>query len=562
MNDFENWTPEQIRHFAMTGEEPTDVAPRPSTPVENAPPGQGLQSLEQRNREAERRAPTGSFSEGFRRGAASAPFGVARLAGVEGAEDVAKMHGAEMKGIRATPFGAAGATAANVLTGAAALPARGYLANMAGGATLEGLQDFGEGKSGVEGVGRGIAGGFLGNFLANTLGTTGNAAWKAAGGKGRWDNDALEYVYDFAKAKGVDLRPGDVSKGAHRGFENLHVGAAGNAGLENESAQLYKALFGDGTKNELSAGLSRVDRQMSAARNALWQPLSQLPDRTPIVPTGLLTSVEDVFSKYPKLVNAIDNAEVKRKLVGMLRDKQSLIDQGYSPTSAHRITTTQHKMSFDEVREILTNLNPEIAKVKGQAAKHDIVKDAYVELSRMKDAVNGDLKRWGRQNPEKYDAYQTVLDTYKKEFVPYETNPYVVNWKAGVYDEKGPEKMVLDLLDPTKKTHRNQLLDKYIAPIDRDAAGYLRMLDVADRAGLVIGRGATEPGGGIPAMLSPVYTGARIAAHKGAGKTWMTPITGASNRVFSTQPGAVPNRLEGGLRGLTGLSWQELTGEE
>ena len=155
-----------------------------------------------------------------------------------------------------------------------------------------------------------------------------------------------------------------------------------------------------------------------------------------------------------------------------------------------------------------------------------------------------------------------MLDTYKKEFLPYEMNPYVINWKAGVYDERGPEKMVLDLLDPSKKTHRNQLLDRYIAPIDHDAAGYLHMLDVADRAGGVIAKGAAEPGGGIPAMISPIYTGARMAAHKGAGKTWMTPLTGASTRVFSTQPGAVSSRLEGGLRGLTGLSWQELTGGE
>ena len=237
--------------------------------VTKAPPGQGAQVLQQRNEAAMAKAypqGTGSFAEGFKGQLASPGLGVARMFGGEEAEGVAQQHGAEMERQRATPMGALGSTAANVLTGVGLMPATGYLASMGAGAGLEGLSDYGEGKSGVEGAIRGGAGGFLGNWLANTVGTLGNVAWKAAGKTGRWDDKGLEHVYDFAKSKGVDLRPGDISGGLHAGFENLHAGSTGNAGLENQADQIYKSIFGAGDKNEITAGLARVDAQMAQAK--------------------------------------------------------------------------------------------------------------------------------------------------------------------------------------------------------------------------------------------------------------------------------------------------------
>lgn len=566
--DFSDWTPEQIKKYAFTGEMPDEALLAKQRrlreevrPLATPAPGTGLQASQERTKIAEQLSPTGSFSEGFRRQAASVPFGAAVLAGVPGARDVATEHGREMEKIRDTPFGSAGAIGANVLTGMAGLPARGIIGNALLSGGLEGVQDIGEGKSGVEGAIRGVVGGAAASTALSTAAKGVNALQSKFGVGGRWDNDAIEYIYNFAKNKGVDLRPGDIpGHGVHQATENIHSGATGDAGLSNQSRQLYTAIFGDGTKNEITRGFQEVDKAMAARRNALWGSLSQIPDKTTVSPAGLLSATEALLEHYPKLLSGIDSAVVKGRLEKLLADKQQLLKTS-SPASANRMAVHQNEMTFDEVREILQHLTPEISKVHAQATRGDVVKMAAQALERVKGGIEGDLKRWGRQNPQKYSAYQEVLDTHKREIVPYETNPLIVNWKLGVYRDS-PEDLIKYIQSPTLKTQVRRLLDDYISPVDHDAAGFMHLLDVAKRAGSAIYKAPQEPTGFGVNALSPVMSIARGATHRLAGKPSMTRFTGASSQMFRPLTSGAPdlaNRLEAGLRGGLGLSSEELT---
>lgn len=565
-NNFTGWTDEQLRQYVLSGEEPTTTpaptpaaAPVPATPVVNAPPGQFSAALQQRNAEATARDPVGSFTEGFSKQIASPGLGIMSIAGVPGAKDAAKMHGEEMRGVRSTPMGELGSIAANTVLGGLALPARGALASMGAGAALEGAQDLGEGKSGVEGVGRGAVGGLLGNWLAAAAGTAANTAAGKLGVQGRWGDNATEEVYNFAKSKGVDLRPGDLpGRSVHRGVENMHYGALGTSGLENQSAQLYSALFGRGDKNEILAGFQRVDDAVRHARNQVWGILDQIPDKTTVTPTGLISALENARTEYPKVLNSIENDRLKQKLKGMLQLKQELLDQGYSQTSAHRMAASANEMTFDEVREVLKKvINPQQVKASQKAAEKKASPYVADEINSIKDAINGDLKRWGVQNPDKYDAYKKVLEIHNTGVLPYEQNPIIMKWKAKAYD-KSPETLIRDLMDETQKSARNNLIRDYIAPTDKDTLNYLRMLELADRGAAVIaGKGAGDQV--LPAsLLSPLYTAARVAVHQGAGKPWMTPISGASSRVFSPRAGALTNIAEGALKGEATLGWDDM----
>lgn len=517
---------EELRKLA--GEEPPTLASpasgaEPVTPFTKKAPAEG------------------QIWEGIKGQLASPGIAVARAFGVEGAEDAARMHGEHMEDVRKSPSGAFGSTLANLGLGvavpairAASLP--GMVGASAVGGALEGAQDYGEGKSALPGAVRGAAGVAAANVGLNAGAKLVNAGLKKAGATGRWSSPTDEYIYDFAKSKGVDLRPGDIpGHSITRGIENVHAGPVGNAGLEGQMAQLEKALFADG--NQILSGFGRAQKAIDEANGKLWNPVYELAEQgtTYVRPLGVRNALSDVLDKYPKMLNKIDNVQLQKRLSDILTAPTEKAVPG---------------LTFREMRELQQAVGPEIAKMEKQVLNGTVTRDEAASLKRIYGAVHGDLTRWGNHgaNQKAYNAYKQANEVYKKDILPWEKNDIVHKWKRGDYDNHN-EALLRDLTSPASRSQQNNLL-WYLGHTDHDATGYVEMVRMANRAAKGLVRGTEEPGLplGLATLMAPKLAAARAGAHASSGKSWMTPLYGAS-------PHIGPKRVEGGLSAMGGLSW-------
>jgi hypothetical protein len=158
--------------------------------------------------------PDGSFWEGAGGQLKSYAMGVGRMLG-DVSEEKMRQHEAEMARQHSTGRGAIGAGAANAAV-SMALPfgpgktLLGLTRNALVGGAGEALSDYGEGKAGadaaLQGGTRGAVGTIVGNLALNAGAKLANAGLRKAGVRGRWASPEDEYIYDFAKSKGVDLR--------------------------------------------------------------------------------------------------------------------------------------------------------------------------------------------------------------------------------------------------------------------------------------------------------------------------------------------------------------------
>jgi len=489
----------------------------------------------------------GSFLGGAGGQLKSYALGAGRLIN-EVEEATTKEHGAEMQKARATPMGALGSGLANVGVGmltpfTRGVSALGVAANAGLGGLEEALSDYGEGKPGVDALLQGGARGALGTAVGNVGLNVGaklvNAGLKKAGMSGRWSSPPDEYVYEFAKSKGVDLRPGDVAgPGVTRALENFHP-LGMDKSLDAQTTQLGQALFGNG--NQILKGLGKVKEQIDAANKNLWSPVYNIasqPGTTNVLPRGLKSALDDVMSKYPNMVNKIDNVQLKSMLEAVANSSPNKLP-GFS---------------FEQVRELQQAIGPEVAKLRTQALNGQITNDEAQEFARLYGSLHGDLTRWGNHggNKKAYEAYKQANEVYKRDFLPFYNNDIVHNWQRGKYDGGHHEVMVNDLLAPSKKTQVDNLL-WYTGQTDHDTTGYIEMLRLADRAGKQLSHGNAEPTStiGLGTLLSPKLAAARMAGHSATGKPMLTPLYGAS-------PELGPNFTRRGLIGGLGLSSQEL----
>lgn len=555
-DEFAGWTPDQLQAFILEGKEPDLQVGTPSgvrIPARTEESSQG---------EYTPAKPVGSFTEGLKAGLSTPGFAVARAMGLENAETNAKSLGKDIEAARVTPMGDIGLMTANFIKGMGVPFLRSApLVNTGLSAAAEAADVYGGGGGDTDvltGAGRGAISGATGSAIAN-LATKGiNAA------RGKWSDDAEKYLYDFAKSKGVNLRPGDVGeKGILRTLENTHVGSIGAGGVMNQASQLENALFGNG--NQILDGFKRAKSVIDDANKQLWEPVYQAASQgTTLSPAaGLRQALNDTLSTYPKLLNRIDNVQLQQKLADVLNGG---------------------KLSFQDMRELQQAIGPEMAKLKMQSLNGTITRDEANTMSRLYGAVAGDIKRWGNHgnNQTAYKMYEEANDAYKKHILPFYDNDIVNKWQSGKYDGHN-ELLIRDLISPVNATQQDKLL-WYLGKTDHDAAGNVLMLKKADRAAKILASGEPESSLGLN-LLSPTMTAARIASARGAGKTWMTPISGASSNILPTlskdavRPsvsgglsalvntvpsgaenyitGSIGNRLSSGARGVYGMSVQE-----
>lgn len=529
--DITKLTDEELRTLA--GIEPP---PSPARPASGAEP---------MTTPFTKKAPAeGQIWEGIKGQLASPGIAVARALKLEGAEDVARQHGEHMAEVRRSPSGAFGSTLANVGLGvavpairAASLP--GLVGASAVGGALEGAQDYGEGKPALPGAVRGAAGTAAANVVLSAGAKLVNAGLKKAGASGRWSSPKDEYIYDFAKSKGVDLRPGDVpGHPVLRGIENVHAGPVGNAGLEKQMAQLEQALFADG--NKLLEGFGRADAAIKDASQRLWAPVNELAAQgtTAVRPLATRNALAEVLDKYPKVLTRIDNVQLQSRLADI---------------ASARTEKQLPALTFQEVRELQQAVGPEMAKMERQALNGTITKDEATSLKKLYGSLHTDLQRWGNHgsNQKAYAAYKEANDVYKRDILPWQENDIVRKWKRGDYDDHN-EILLRDLTAPVSRTQQNKLLD-YLAQTDHDATGYVEMVRMANRAAKGLVRGTEEPGLplGLATLMAPKLAAARAGAHAASGRSWATPLVGAA-------PDVGGKRVMGGLSALGGLSWDNV----
>lgn len=533
--DITKLTDEELRTLA--GIEPP---PSPARPASGAEP---------MTTPFTKKAPAeGRIWEGIKGQLASPGIAVARALKLEDAEDVARQHGERMAEVRRSPSGAFGSTLANVGLGvavpairAASLP--GLVGASAVGGALEGAQDYGEGKPALPGAVRGAAGTAAANVALSAGAKLANAGLKRAGATGRWSSPTDEYIYDFAKSKGVDLRPGDLT--GHplaRGIENVHAGPLGNAGLEKQMVQLEQALFGEG--NQILNGLGRAQKAIDEANGRLWAPVYELAEQgtTRIRPLGARNALVEISEKYPKILNRIDNAQLQDRLAAIME----------APTEK-----ALPGLTFREVRELQQAIGPEVAKMEKQVLNGTITKDEASSIKRLYGALHGDITRWGTHgsNQKAYNAYKEANEVYKKDILPWEKNDIVHKWKRGDYDNHN-EALLRDLTAPASRSQQNNLL-WYLGHTDHDATGYVEMVRMANRAAKGLARGTEEPGVplGLATLMAPKLAAARAGAHAASGRSWATPLAGAS-------PDIGGKRMMGGLTAAGGLSWDNVGAPE
>lgn len=495
----------------------------------------------------EARKPVGSFGEGLGGQLRSYALGAGRLLGDVSAEK-AQEHGAEMQAQRASPMGALGAGAGNVAVGVLSpfgpgTSLFGLARNALVGGGMEALSDYGEGKSGERAVTEGGARGAIGTTVAN-LGISAaaklaNAGLKKAGASGRWSSPGDELVYDFAKERGIDLRPGDVAgPGLTRAFENFRPLGYNSDSLQRQAEQIGKALFKDNT-NQVLAGLGRAKEALDDQVKQLWSPVYQVAAQgtTKVKPSGLRTALDDISAKYPSMLNKIDNQELRTTLEQVMATPGSKLPG----------------LSFMQVRELQQAIGPETAKLKLQALNGTITRDEANQFNRLYAALHGDLRRWGNHgsNQKAYRAYEQANAVYKQDYLPFYQNDVVVRWQKGDYDGH-PELMISDLLSPAKRTQVDNL-SWYGSAVDHDLTGWLETLRLADRATAQLAKGAPEAnvGGGFWSFLSPKMALIKGAGHGVSGHPWATPVYGASAELG-------PRAIRRGLIGGLGLSQQEM----
>lgn len=482
--------------------------------------------------------------------------GAGRMLGVTSPEE-AKEHGATMAKLRKEPLGGAGAMAGNAAVSAAApwfkgLSLPGIAGNALVGGGMEALSDYGEGKSGadaaLEGGVRGALGTAAGNVALNAAGKLANAGLSKAGATGRWKSPEDKYIYEFAKEKGIDLRPGDLARtGLTRALENFHP-LNSDPKLASQAGQIEAALFSDG--NKLLDGFKRVKDQIDVGNQKLWEPvykMAEQPTVTAVRPIALRNSLTDVLQKYPNMLNKVDNVQLR----------STLADVVAAPT-ANKLP----RLSFQQVRELQQSIGPEVEKLKMQALNGTITRDEASSMSKLYGALHDDLARWGEHgsNQKVYKLYKDVNETYKKDFLPFYNNDVIRTWQRGGYDDGHHEKLLTDLLAPARRSQTDRLL-WYTGQLDHDTTGYIEMLRLADRGAKHLVKEAPEPSSsiGVTSLFSPKLAAARLMGHQATSSNKLTPLYGLR---ADFGDGALSQAARQGLLGGSGLSGQEIFGRK
>jgi len=533
----------QAKELGLVDESSPELAPEPDLDPRNLPPGSKLVGKDVYTPGK----PTGSFWEGFKGQLASPGLAVARALGGKEADEVARMHGKHMEEQRSTGAGNVGSMAANLALGVAAPYTRasslpGFVGSAALGGAMEGAQEYGEGKSALPGAIRGAAGTAAANTAMSAGAKLVNAGLKKAGVSGRWASPEDEYIYDFAKSKGVDLRAGDLpGHRMARAMEEIHAGPVGQGSLEKQMTQMEQALFGEG--NKITEGFARTDELISQANKDLWKPVYEIASQgtTAVRPVGLHNALSEISDKYPNMINKIDNVKLRGRLTEVL--------EAPNPKALP-------KLSFEEVRELQQAIGPEIAKMERQMVSGAITRDEAKSMQRLYGALSGDLTRWGNHgsNQKAYKAYQEANEVYKKEFLPFEQNDIIKRWRTGQYDGHN-EKLLSDLVSPSMRTQQDKLL-WYLGQADHDATGYVEMVRKANRAAKGLSKGLAEPTLplGLATFLAPKLAAARAAGAGMSGGSATAALAGAKSTLL-------PRRLEGGLSAMGGMSWDNLQGQ-
>jgi hypothetical protein len=149
------------------------------------------------------------------------------------------------------------------------------------------------------------------------------------------------------------------------------------------------------------------------------------------------------------------------------------------------------------------------------------------------------------KNAQAYKLYSEANDEYKRKLLPFYLNPIVTKAEAGDYYHS-PEKMLKDLMSPSNRTAREELLF-YLSQKDHKGTGILETLKTADRATRRLIRPEAEAtvSTSMGAMLAPKIFAAQLSGAAATESPMLLPMYAAS-------PYLGPAKLQAGIKG--GLS--------
>lgn len=452
--------------------------------------------------------------------------------------------GRTMRDLRRTTPGMLGDLGSNMVVSAAVPASRGTgmlsgARNTAAASAPVGfLSAYGEGQPVGNALMVGAATGVGGAVASAGM----DAATKAVNAlRGEWGDPMKKYVRDFARERGVELRTGDMyPNSVVRRLENVSD-RLGNPKLPEQTEQLEGALFGK--RNEILAGIERARKVVDEENVKLWSPVYEAAEAagtTSVRPVGLYNAMGELLNKYPQAMAKIENQEVRRLL-------ENIASSGGGKNLP--------PLTFREARELSQAIGPELAAMKIQAANGSMTRGQVEAVSKLYGSIKADLKRWGNagQNQKAYKLYENANNEFKESLLPFYSNDIVVKAQKGAYDGHA-ESMLQDLLRPLGKNQREHLM-WYLGKTDHDAAGYMELLQAANRAGTALKSDITDRGELALGATLFAPKAMATAAVGGSGSSKLLPLYAASRESISP---VVDRAVKGGL----GLTYGDMFGNK
>jgi hypothetical protein len=394
-------------------------------------------------------------------------------------------------------------------------------------------------------AGWGGAGGALASGLIDT-GAKGVNAFR-----GNWTDPQKKYLRDFARKElNTELRTGDLfpdslARGAEYLGEKHPYLSKQNVKAEAQAESLSASLFSGG-QNQLVDAIKRSKEQMDLLTKNMWAPVQQAAAQAGGVPTNNLRStLIDILDTYPQVIQQVRNQKVLDTITKVLGNGKKV---AFAPN-----------LTFDEVRELQQSLGPITEQLRRQAVNGSIDGKEAQAINRLYGATHKDLNRWGAdpQNAQAYQLYSQVNDEYKKKVLPFYLNPIVTKVETGDYFHS-PESMIKDLLAPSHRTAREELL-YYLSQTDHKGTGIVETLKAADRGARRLIKDQPEPtvSTTMGAMLAPKIFAAQLSGAAATESPMMLPMIAASPYLG---PAKAQASLKGGL-GQMGTRRTEPRGE-
>ena len=421
----DNWTPEQHKHFFLTGEEPLK-------PVGDAPPGKGFETIAERNaivraKENALRPPSEASviePSWLKRGLAGAGSSFANkyngLMGIPADPEYARLSEDTVGSIGQMVPDAIG----SILFPARVIPQALYGAISKFSEPAEDL--YGRLKHGLQGgaesgIGQGVASGLIrgANRAAGVMTREGEAAAAARG-------------------QGLNLTAGDILDSKLLRLAEQRSFKSPSAYQADQISTLMNKEGGDPITNAVMTSYNAAQDKVSAAAKALDDMVNTgtLPG---VVPRNTYGAIQEIAKRSPKTLDNIGDPQLR-----------ALVDQ----IAAHPSGRIPKGMTFGQLDELRKTLGPVMSKVEMQS-KSGASNINTADANRWKQLYKGimsDIDNWGSKaaTEDALKAHKELSTTFKNEVLPLREHPVAGKIIDGRYER--PEDLIRDLISPRNRS--------------------------------------------------------------------------------------------------------------